>query len=247
MLTSTDYSLTSLIPQLKAADTTMATYPPVYSSPTSPEFVPPEGLQKQDLTLKLWIRILKLISRILSLACSGVVIGLSITSFQIFLSTRHLAPIDGFVPWARNTPLWPQILTLIIAIISFIAALVVILGYLFRGHRTAENLSRYTTITTILGFVAWIVIWAAAGASLQKVRDSSRGQDIWGWACAKQTKHHELFNDRIGYDLVCIMQDWNFICAIIHVGTVVFSAAVWAFALWRINVRVRISKGAGTG
>lgn len=174
-----------------------------------------------------------------------MVIGLSITSFQIFLSTRHLEPIDNVAPWAKNTPLWPQILTLVIACISFVAALIVILGYIFRGHRGAENVSYFMTIATIIGFIAWVVIWAAAGASLQKVRDNSRGSDMWGWACGKTTKHHELFKNKINYDLVCIMQDWNFICTLIHVGTVVMSAAVWAFALWRIGVRSKISKRAG--
>lgn len=209
--------------------------------------------------LKVWVRVLKFFSRLLSLICrfalpphtlhpftadqdSGVVIGLSGTSFHIFLATRNLPPIGDVQPWALRTVMWPQVMTLVIACLSFAAAVAVMAGYLRGGHRRAESLSRWATATTVIGFVGWIVLWAAAGASLQRARDQSRGRDIWDWACGKETLHHQLFIDRINYDLVCKAQDWNFICAWIHVATIAVSALAWAAAAWRFGVRAELSK-----
>ena len=160
----------------------------------------------------------------------------------MFLATRSLPPIDGVQPWARRTVLWPQVMTLVIACLSFAAAAAVMAGYVCGGHRRAESLSRWATATTAIGFIGWIAVWAAAGASLQRARDLSTGRDIWAWACGKETLHHELFQGRIDYDLVCIAQDWNFICSWIQVVTITFSALAWAVAAWRVHARSKLPK-----
>ena len=216
------------------------------------------GLTQKVQMLKLWVRVLKFFSRLLSLICrfalpsrtyairadrdSGVVIGLSALSFHIFLATRDLPPTNGAQPWASRTVMWPQVMTLVIACLSFAAALAVMAGYLRGGHRRAESLSRWATLMTVIGFVGWIVLWAAAGASLQRARDQSRGRDIWAWACDKEAAHHQLFSDRINYDLVCKAQDWNFVCAWIHVATIAVGALAWAAAAWRLGVRAALAK-----
>ncbi|KAA8910266.1 hypothetical protein FN846DRAFT_554086 [Sphaerosporella brunnea] len=218
-------------------------YEIIYSNPPSPDLVTSTGPHSDDLTLKLWIRVLKLCARSLSLLCSSVVIALSIVTFQIFLTTRDLDPIDGFFPWARPTLLWPQILTLVIAALSFLASLWVMLGYLRHGHHGAEKASMVTMYTTGFALLGWIVIWATAAASMQHVRSIAGGKDLWGWACNKDTRRREVWEHMINYNLVCRSQDWNFVCAIIEVVTILFSAAVWVVTLWRLGVRRRKAMG----
>ncbi|KAI5859048.1 hypothetical protein BZA05DRAFT_383204 [Tricharina praecox] len=215
---------------------------------SSSDFTQPQGLVASDLQLKGWIRILKFFARVLSLICSAVVIGLSIATFKIFLATKDLPARNTFLPWARPTVLWPQILTLTIACISFLACIYVIWGYIRNGHRGGEAASPLATTATVIGFIAWIVIWAAAGTSMQTVRASQEGKDMWGWACNKDAgPRRQAFANKIDYDLVCTMQDWNFICTMIHVATVVLSAAVWVAAVWRLRVQSRIHKGCEKG
>ena len=81
---------------------------------------------------------------------------------------------------------------------------------------------------------------------MQTVRTSQNGKDMWGWACNKSTGvavRRLTYANEIDYDLVCTMQDWNFICTMIHVATVVVSAAVWIVAAWRLRVRSKIHNG----
>jgi len=215
-------------------------------SPSSSGFTQPEGLLASDLKLKAWIRVLKFLARGLSLIYSAVVIGLSIATFKIFLATKDLPAVGDLVPWARPTVVWPLSLTLAVACVSFLACLYVLWGYVRGGHRGGEKASPLATAATVLGFVAWIVIWAAAGTAMNTVRATADGKDVWGWACNKDAAIRRLtYANRIDYDIVCTMQDWNFICTMIHVATVVFAAAVWAAGLWRLRVQAKLHKGEG--
>ncbi|KAI5779146.1 hypothetical protein EDC01DRAFT_672272 [Geopyxis carbonaria] len=196
------------------------------TSPATPTMAPSP---RSDQTLKLAIRILKFASRLLSLACSTIVIGLSATSFHIFLTTRHLPARSGAPAWARPTHLWPQILLLVLAVISFAVSSLVLASYV-RGHRRAERMSWLATAVSAASFVGAIVVWAAAGAGLQTWRRGQGGRDMWGWACDGGSKHARLFAGDVDYALVCRAQDWNFVCAMIHVAAESMAAAVWGAA-----------------
>lgn len=164
-------------------------------------------------------------------------IGLSITAFVLFTTTKDLEPIAGFNPWAEPTTLWPQILILIVACISFIASAIVIVGYLRHGHRGAESISYVTTIAMVFGWAVWLAIWIAAGASLQRVRATGNRRDLWGWACAKHTPRYQVFHSKVDYDLMCRIQEWNFICSMINIGAWVASVSVMLFTAYRLWVR----------
>ena len=163
-----------------------------------------------------------------------MVIGLSVTAFTIFVSTKDLEPIDGLNPWARPTKLWPQILTLVVACLSFLASAIVILSYL-RGHKNAERRAYLTTIATVLGMIVWLALWIAAGASLRRVKVTANRGDLWGWACAKNNVRYFSFRNHVNYDLMCKIQAWNFVCSMINIGAWVASASVMAFSAYRLG------------
>lgn len=165
-----------------------------------------------------------------------MVIGLSTTAFVIFLTTKDLEQIDNLRPWAQPTVLWPQILTLVVACISWIASAIIIISYLRVGHRGAERNSYLGTVAMLFGMATWLALWIASGASLRHVKVTANRGDLWGWACARNNKRYYVYRDRIDYDLMCKIQAWNFICSMINIGAWVMSATVIAFSAYRLGV-----------
>lgn len=195
---------------------------------------------EKDIRLKHFIQLLKFTARLLAFSCSGVVIGLSATAFHIFLRTKDKPPIQGFAPWPEHTILWPPILVLTVATLSMITSTAIMAAYFFGGHKKAERIAITSTIVTALAWVAGICIWATSGGAMQSAKSRSRGMDFWGWACSKNNQRYEIWNDWVDYDLVCELQNWNFICTFISVGAETLSLSVYAFAVWRLYVKSRL-------
>lgn len=155
--------------------------------------------------LKYRVRMAKFALRGISFSCSLIIIALLSVSFNIFRTTKALAPQSGLAPWAANTPLWPQIVVLSVSGINLILCIIIFYGYIRGGHHRAEKVGVYYTLFAVGWFIASSILWAAAAGILQFTRNNSNNKDMWGWSCVDNTRA-KIFSDKVDYALVCRLQ-----------------------------------------
>lgn len=163
------------------------------------------------------------------------------TTFTIFNATKTLSPRGGLPPWAVGTNPWPQILLLVIACVSLVFAIAIFWGYCRGGHKRAEKVQTYYTVFAVGFFVFSIVMWGVGAGVLNTTRTNSGGQDIWGWSC-KENKRAELFADEVDYALVCRLNNWSLVCAVIEIVVELSAIGVYSFVFYRIWSKRKLRK-----
>jgi hypothetical protein len=134
-----------------------------------------------------------------------IIISLLAVSFNIFRTTKTLAPQSGLPPWAANTKLWPQVVVLSVSGVNLLLCILIFIGYLRGGHHRAEKVGVYYTLFAVGWFIASSILWAAAAGILQFSRNNSNNKDMWGWACV-DNKRAQVFSQKVDYALVCRLQ-----------------------------------------
>ncbi|EON69197.1 hypothetical protein W97_08556 [Coniosporium apollinis CBS 100218] len=200
-----------------------------------------EKEQAQDLKIKFRVRIAKVFLRGINFACSLIILSMLATVFAIFNATRHLAPRNNSLPWASNTPTWPQITLLTIACISLFMSIVVLAAYWRGGHGRAEKVAVYYTVFAVAFFVFSIVMWGVGAAILNQSKANGNGQDLWGWSC-KDNRRRQLFKDDVSYDLVCRLQDWALVCCIIEIVVETITILIYGIVFYRYYSKRRLRK-----
>jgi hypothetical protein len=200
-----------------------------------------EAAQKQDVGLKYRVRMAKFALRGISFSCSLIIISLLAVSFSIFRTTNHLAAQNGLPAWAENTKLWPQILVLSVSGVNLFLCVLIFFGYLKGGHHRAEKVGVYYTLFAVGWFIASSVLWAAAAGILQFTRDNSNNKDMWGWACV-DNKRSEVFSQKVDYALVCRLQNWSLICALIEIVLDVFTITLYSIVFYRYITKRKLTK-----
>lgn len=147
----------------------------------------------------------KFILRGVSFGCSLIVLAMISASFSIFQTTKNLPPRNHLPPWASGTKTWPQTFVLVMACISLLLCLVVFWGYYRGGHRKAEKVAVYYTLSALTLFIFSSVMWGIAAGILQGSRSKGQNKDMWGWSCV-DNKRRQLFADKVNYAFVCRMQ-----------------------------------------
>lgn len=209
-------------------------------NPLSPTFREEFFVEKQekatekenarDLRIKLRVRLAKIFLRFVNFSCSLIVLTILATTLTIFHATKHLPPRNNLPPWAKGTKPWPQYLLLSLACISLFSCLVVFWAYWKGGHRRAEKVAVYYTVFSVCFFTFSLIMWIVAAAIYQNSKANGNGQDLWGWSC-KQNLREQLFHNDIDYALLCRLQDWGLVCAIIEVVIEVLVILIYAVCL----------------
>ncbi|KAI0864162.1 hypothetical protein F4860DRAFT_432094 [Xylaria cubensis] len=200
-----------------------------------------EAAQKKDVGLKYRVRLAKFALRGISFSCSLIIISLLAVSFNIFRTTNHLAAQSGLPAWAENTKLWPQVLVLSVSGVNLFLCILIFFGYLRGGHHRAEKVGVYYTLFAVGWFIASSVLWAAAAGILQFSRDNSNNKDMWGWACV-DNKRSEVFSQKVDYALVCRLQNWSLICALIEIVLDVFTITLYSIVFYRYITKRKLTK-----
>ncbi|KAI0400546.1 hypothetical protein F4802DRAFT_481442 [Xylaria palmicola] len=200
-----------------------------------------EAAQKRDVGLKYRVRMAKFALRGISFSCSLIIISLLAVSFNIFRTTNHLAAQSGLPPWAENTKLWPQVVVLSVSGVNLILCILIFIGYLRGGHHRAEKVGVYYTLFAVGWFIASSVLWAAAAGILQFTRNNSNNKDMWGWACV-ENKRAEVFSQKVDYALVCRLQNWSLICALIEIVLDVFTITLYSIVFYRYITKRKLTK-----
>jgi hypothetical protein len=183
----------------------------------------------------------KMMLRGVNFSCSLIVLALIATTFTIFNATKHLPPRNTLPAWSAQSNPWPQILLLVIACISLVFALGIFYAYWRGGHKRAEKAAVYYTVFAVFFFAFSIVMWAVGAAVLNHSKQNGKGQDIWGWSC-KDNKRKQLFQDDVGYALVCRLQEWSLVCCIIEIVVETITIGIYAIVFYRFWSKRKLRK-----
>ncbi|KAE8349176.1 hypothetical protein BDV28DRAFT_160716 [Aspergillus coremiiformis] len=195
----------------------------------------------RDLRIKLRVRVAKIFLRFVNFGCSLIVVTILSLTLFVFHSTKSLPSRGGFPAWATGTHPWTQYLLLSVACISLFACLIVFWGYWKGGHKRAEKLTVYYQTIAVCFFMFSLVMWIVAAALYQNEKANGNGQDLWGWSCKKNTRE-TLFHEVVDYALLCRLQDWGLVCAIIEVVLEVLAILIYAVVFYRFWTKRRLMK-----
>ena len=179
--------------------------------------------------------------RFTNFSCSLIVLSMLASTFTIFNASRDLPARNSLPPWAQNTRKWPAILLLVISCISLFMAIVVFYGYWRGGHRRAEKAAVYYTVFSVGFFGFSIVMWGVGAAALQSSHNNADGNDIWGWSC-KDNSRKDLFQTEVNYDLVCRLQNWSLVCALIEIVVEVITILIYSIVFYRFWSKRRLRR-----
>ena len=183
----------------------------------------------------------KFLLRGVNFSCSLIVLAMLSTVFVIFNATKALPTRSSFPAWAPDQKIWPQVTVLVIACISLAACVVIFYLYCKGGHRRAEKAAVYYAAFAVAFFVFSIVMWGAAAGVLHGSKQNSDGQDMWGWSCVDNTRK-QLFQNEVDYELMCRLQNWSLVCAIIEIVVEVITIAVYGVVFYRFYSKRELRK-----
>ncbi|SMR55424.1 unnamed protein product [Zymoseptoria tritici ST99CH_1A5] len=197
--------------------------------------------QAKDLAIKTRVRVAKFLLRGVSFSCSLIVIAMLSATFNIFYASRNLPPRNNLPPWAPKQKIWPQVLLLSIACVSLVFCTAILYSYWKGGHRKAEKVAVYFTAFSVAIFIVTIVMWSIGAAVLQTQRTNSNNKDMWGWSCVNNERK-SLFENEVDYELICRLQNWSLVCAIIEIVVELIVIMVTAVVFYRYWTRRRLRK-----
>ncbi|QIX00498.1 hypothetical protein AMS68_006015 [Peltaster fructicola] len=197
--------------------------------------------QAADLKVKTRVRIAKFFLRGVNFSCALIILSMLGTTFSIFNATKALPARNNLPPWAANQQLWPQILLLCLACVSMFTCLIVFYGYYKGGHNRAQKAGVYYATFAVCFFIFSIVMWLVGLILLHQSRANGNNKDLWGWSCVDNTRK-QLFQNDVKYDLICRLQNWSLVCAIIEIVVEVLTIAVYAIVFYRFWSKRKLRK-----
>jgi hypothetical protein len=126
------------------------------------------------------IRILRFISRIGSLILNAYMVGTLSFALAKYFLTRNKIIAGNLHPWASPTTLWPTIMLLSIAIVTFLMNFITICTYMC-GVGAANKTSSVFSIVGYIMLAAHVVVWAVSAGAFKM---ANTGHDLWGWSCS---------------------------------------------------------------
>jgi hypothetical protein len=180
--------------------------------------------------------------RCVNFSCSLIVLSMISTSVTIFKETQNLPARNNLPPWAIGTSPWPQILLLSLSCVSLFTCLVVFWGYWRGGHRRAEKVGVYYSCFAVGFFVFSAIMWVVGAAVFQNAKTNGAGKDLWGWSCNTNNVRTQVFEQQVNYSLICRLQDWSLVCAIIEIVIELLVLSIYAVVFYRFYSKQRLRK-----
>ena len=183
----------------------------------------------------------KFMLRGVNFSCSLIVLSMLASTFSIFNATKELPPRNNLPPWAPAQKKWPQILLLSISCVSLAASVFIFYGYWKGGHKRAQKASVYYSMYAVGFFMFSIIMWGIGAAVLQTSKQNSNNKDMWGWSCVNNERK-QLFQNEVSYELLCRLQNWSLLCAIIEIVVEVITIVVYGIVFWRFLSKRKLRK-----
>lgn len=174
----------------------------------------------QDASLKKRIRILRLVSRILSLILSGATLApITMTLVKYFQTRDQYFVVDGQsrTAWASGTIAWYTYMYFGVSAVSFVFDVAILISYC-RGTKNANQTAKYAAYWS--GFLtgAHVVVWAIAVGIYRygKIPQDGKFRDLWGWSCSEAANEIQEQVTNVDYSQYCSIQ----VCSIFTRGAV---------------------------
>ncbi|KAL4811546.1 hypothetical protein BDV18DRAFT_150284 [Aspergillus unguis] len=192
-----------------------------------------EKMNARDLAIKVRVRVAKIFLRFVSFGCSIIVLAILAVTLTVFHATKNLPSRSGTTAWAVGTNPWPQYLLLATACLSVLACLAVFWTWKKRGYKRAEKVAVYYSVFSAGFFAFSLVLWVVVAAIYQHSKSSGNNQDMWGWSCVTGNQRATIYSSDIDYALLCRLQDWGLVCAVIEVVVEVLVILIYAVVFYR--------------
>lgn len=183
--------------------------------------------------------------RFVNFGCSLIVLSLLAVTLTIFNATKSIPTRNNLPAWAAGTNPWAQYLLLSMACVSLVACLIVFWAYRKGGHGHAEKAAVYYTAFSIVFFALNLIMWIVGAAVYQHSKSTGNGKDMWGWSCARNTRE-QIYHNTVDYALLCRLQDWGLVCAIIEVVIEVLVILIYVVVFYRVWSKRKLMKSMNT-
>jgi len=169
--------------------------------------------EKKDLVYKRRIRILRFLSRFISLILSAFMTGvLSFALSKYYLTRHHILP-DNSHPWVTPITLWPTFMLLAISIVTVMLNFLTICTYVC-GVNAANKMGSVTSFIGYVMLAIHVVVWAVA-VGLFKMANT--GSDLWGYTCSDRADAIQAkFSSFMNFGQLCMVQNGAWYASIIE-------------------------------
>lgn len=195
----------------------------------------------KDVKIKMRVRLAKVFLRFVNFGCSLIVLAILGTTLSIFNATKNIPARNNLPAWAEGTNPWAQWLLLAVSCVSLICCLMVFYAYFKGGHKKAQKYAFYYSILSVCFFGFNLIMWVVAAAVYQNSKSNGNNKDLWGWSCSQNVRE-ELFHSTINYALMCRLQDWGLVCAVIEIVLEVLVILIYIIVLYRFITKHRLAK-----
>ncbi|KAL4794157.1 hypothetical protein BDV19DRAFT_365299 [Aspergillus venezuelensis] len=201
-----------------------------------------EKANAKDLAIKTRVRVAKIFLRFVSFGCSLIILAILAVTLTVFHATKNLPSRSGTTAWAVGTNPWPQYLLLATAALSLVSCLAVFWTWKKRGYKRAEKVAVYYSIFSVGFFGFTLILWVVVGAIYQHSKSNGGNQDMWGWSCVTGNQRSTVFADAVDYPLLCRLQDWGLVCAVIEIVIEVLVILIYAVVFYRFWSKRKLAK-----
>ena len=138
-----------------------------------------------DQRLKNWIRILRLVSRIIALILSlATLIPQSLTLAKFLLTKNQILTVNSQqrTAWAKDSRAWYTYMYFSVALTSFVFDLAIVVAYC-RGIKKANKVAGVAIWWSTAVQVGHVGVWVVSAAVYRygKVPVGGKFRDLWGW------------------------------------------------------------------
>ncbi|KAG9230224.1 hypothetical protein BJ875DRAFT_162689 [Amylocarpus encephaloides] len=195
--------------------------------------------EKKDMAYKKRIRVLRFATRFLSLILNIAIISTMSFALYKYFTTKN-GYYEGRPTWGSNTILWPSIMLLAIAVVTFSLNLATLISYCRSGVKAANKVSNVASYIGYAFLGIHFLVWAGVASAYRAARSP---QDLWGYSCsARADAIQEQVKSFLDFGKLCTMQQGSWFISIVEAIVYFLTFVVTIFMLRRASHKKKIGK-----
>jgi hypothetical protein len=153
------------------------------------------------------IRILRFVTRVLSLILNAGMIGIMCYALAKYFLTKDKVIAGNAHPWITPATLWPTFMLLGISVITFFLSLITVCAYMC-GVDAANKTYSCTNYIRYAMMVVRVVAWGVAIGAFKMGRTES---SLWGYSCSNKADQIQAqVQSFVHFGTLCTMQVSSF-------------------------------------
>ncbi|PMD16738.1 hypothetical protein NA56DRAFT_649049 [Hyaloscypha hepaticicola] len=194
--------------------------------------------EKKDLAYKKRIRILRFVTRVLSLIFNAGMIGIMSYAIAKYFLTKNKVIAGNVHPWITPTTLWPSFVLLGISVVTFFLSLITVCTYIC-GVDAANKTNSVTNYIRYGMMVVRVVAWAVAIGAFKM---GSGERSLWGYSCSAPDQIQAQVQNFLDFGKLCTMQNGAYGLSILQAITYFLTFIVTIMMVRRASTKKRMSK-----